>query len=248
MLRPNLARFDKATRIATSLVRDLDRAIAVREMFERSALKRGVASKFNNTYQAWGYNVIESALLTDLIVTLMRIHDTDERSASMPNLIKLLADPSVIAAMKENARRWVLERDVHHLTPIDDEILRIVGDMRQRRAADEAAAIERIARRALRRAAKFETDAMRASLQKYRNKHIAHNAMVESTFGVKYGYPGKLLDRTALIGYELVLAVTGTHIDFRETRAAWRKKGDDFWKHAVLPFKVRKTSKRPRRP
>lgn len=235
-VKPNQARFEKAQRIAISLSTDIDRALSAYEMFARAAFKKDIAPKFNNTYQAWGYNVIQTALLSELILTLTRMHDSDERSASIPHLTQLLADASVISALKVNARRWVIERPAYHLGLTTKEILEARERMKEVRAEGEAAEMERLARNAYRRAILLETDKIRATLQKFRNKHLAHRALKPPALDLKYSDLSTILRRTASIVDDLRLAVTGHCINSREDRKIWRTKADHFWRHSILPF------------
>jgi hypothetical protein len=233
MVKPNVSRFDRAKRIAESLSEDTLRAISLRETYERCAFRKDVGDVFNNTREAWGFNVVQDALLHDLIMTLSRMHDTDNKTASIPNLIILLEDPSVIVAMKQNARNWVLNRPVHFLAPMDDVAMQIHKNLKVERADREAETIDTMAIQALRRAKRFETNEMRKSLQKFRNKYLAHSTMSSSVYGMRYNYPGRLLDGTAKVVEALGIAVTGTNYNFKDARDAWRTKAEDFWKNAI---------------
>lgn len=234
--KPDHARFEKTQKIAVSLSTDIERALAAHEMFARASFHKDIAPKFNNTYQAWGYNVIQTALVSELIMTLTRMHDADDRSASIPQIVKLLGDPAVTAALKANARAWMMDRPSHSLGPAPYEIQEARESRKRLRAEETAAEMERLARNACRRALRFETDSMRSALHKFRNKHLAHSALNPPTLDLKYSNLSTVLKKTASIVDDLRLAVTGHQIDSLEERKEWRTKAGHFWRHSILPF------------
>lgn len=66
-----------------------------------------MTDSFNNSYEAWGYNVIINSLHNEFVMTMMRIYDAaDPDTASLPNLLSLLEDQAVLAQFEKETRAW----------------------------------------------------------------------------------------------------------------------------------------------
>src|SRR3546814_340988 len=68
---------------------------------------------FNETYEANGLNIVTHALMNQLILTLLKMHDAVDpgndrtaKRASLPHIGHLLSDPAVASALAEEARQW----------------------------------------------------------------------------------------------------------------------------------------------
>jgi hypothetical protein len=105
------ARLEKARRILTMVVADVEHAIKLQAMWARCADKPDVLGAFNHTRDAWGFNIARDAIHMSLMVTLGRIYDTSGgEPASIPSLMRILRDKDVCRLCIETAKDGVIRR------------------------------------------------------------------------------------------------------------------------------------------
>lgn len=202
---------DRARTIIVALDENLHNAIALEAMFWRGN-DPATCDAFNNTLEAHGFEVGQHALLDQLILTLMRIHDPKGRDrASIPHLRDLLEDQAVVDDFRQQARSW------HPNRP---------------RSADNS---ERAAIKAIDQARKsyqqLDGNKITKALRNYRNEYLAHSLIdMKEREKARYGHVSKLLWQTAPIVQSLRLGLTGHHMDVVEIREAWKDRADAFWR------------------
>ncbi|GMQ79287.1 MAG: hypothetical protein BMS9Abin02_1862 [Anaerolineae bacterium] len=76
--------------VVKKLHEETELAIAMRRMSEKFTYDERINDSFHDTYEAHGFNLVQASLVYVLALTLMRIHDTSERSDiySLRNLFK----------------------------------------------------------------------------------------------------------------------------------------------------------------
>lgn len=113
-----------AKELVNRLSEDAYLLIAIRQMSERFSFDERIDSVFNNVYQAHGFKLVQSSIEYVLVLALMRIHDTSERSDvySLSNLFdELLPDTADAnnfgdkATLFEDARTQFKELKESHL-------------------------------------------------------------------------------------------------------------------------------------
>jgi hypothetical protein len=105
------AKVELAKTIVRRLSQELNNAFALRASEARANDDAELRKVFHQTYEANGLNVVTHALMNQLILTLLKMHDayepTNSRTsnrASLPHIGHLLSDPDVAAAFIEEAR------------------------------------------------------------------------------------------------------------------------------------------------
>lgn len=78
--------------VVKKLHEETELAIAIRRMSEKFTYDERINDSFHDTYEAHGFNIVQASLVYVLALTLMRIHDTAERSdiCSLRNLFEEL--------------------------------------------------------------------------------------------------------------------------------------------------------------
>ena len=93
--------------IAERLVSETEKAIALQQMHEVGAYDTAIPDAFNNTFEAWGYNITIQALYWDLVMTILKMFDPpDPGTASLRTLNQLLEDDDVISELEKETRLW----------------------------------------------------------------------------------------------------------------------------------------------
>jgi hypothetical protein len=86
----------KAEDIVRHLNQQIVRAIALRAMWARCADHEDILCAMRSEHLAPGFRVIRDSLHIDLILTLMRLHDTPaQEPLSIPVVVEILRDPAV---------------------------------------------------------------------------------------------------------------------------------------------------------
>ena len=108
-LKPD-ERTERLKRVVRNLVEEMNLAIALREMHGTGAYENAVPNAFNNTFEAWGYNVVTNSLHSEFVIVLMRIHDkAGLDTSSLATAFTLLDDDDVVTGLKDEWRRWYEE-------------------------------------------------------------------------------------------------------------------------------------------
>ena len=104
---PPLEKAADAMTIVKALRQNVHDAIALQAMLSGINDSEPFRSLFNDTYEGHGLNTLHHALLRQLVVALTRIHDPPAKNrASLPRLINLLEDKSLVKCFVELARHW----------------------------------------------------------------------------------------------------------------------------------------------
>lgn len=194
----------KARSIASELTTDATRCIAWFAIWERAHPKNDdIRERYNETYEAHAVSMTADALHISMIIALLRMHDHDKRTASIPSLLRLLRRSNVMDELKElspsqreNADSWT--RSAAHLYE------KLEGDK-------TLGALRKLRNHVI---AHVELD-----------KATLHAA--------KYGYEQRVLEQTNEVVNLLYLATHAKEFDFPVTWEVWRGYADFFWASAV---------------
>lgn len=238
---------------------DVQSAVALHQMYERCANAEDVIQSVDNTKRAWGFNVVRNALLVELVITLMRIHDSGRQdNASLENIMSILSDWRVRDHLINKAIEEYRSRDVY-LTPDREQGLSAkerqdreaeraeIQELLKKQREDEApGAGESVAQWLDEAFTLYETlhqDAAQKSLKKLRNWQLAHRAIDKTgKHGAKYGDQEKLLNLTVPLFQSVATAVNGIDYGFSELDKTWIDFSDEFWCAVAKPVDKKKVS------
>jgi hypothetical protein len=197
--------------------RDMLRAVALQAMFDRCADKADVIEALNNTVEAHGFTIVREALFQNLLMSLMRVHDSGRPdTASLDNLMSIVADWRVRSALIDRTVKIYRERPFH-LISNPGESPQAYGERREihqtihnERAEEEGIRRARLLDEAIERFEQLKSAAYRTALKKLRNWQLAHTSLEERDHKAKYGYERLLLEATIPVFEKLALAAIGT--------------------------------------
>ncbi len=222
-----------AREITEAVYRILHHAVAVSAMYDRCADKEDVLTAVSNSYEGWGFNVIRESLYREIVLSLLKVHDLDQRAASLINVIRPINAAPVRELLREEMRQrvrsWGLITD-----PVDE-------DMRARLLAQREEEVEYRTQRIdqtldwltveygiLRRSKLF------AGLKTLRDTSIAHSDTTNVVHGVKYGFERELLGRTVHIFHQLGEVMTGVNYNLDTSGKVWGIHAEQYWRRFVL--------------
>ena len=237
-------------KILDSINRDMRMAIAIHQIYVKSAHDDNIISKYNNSHAANAFNVVRDNLFYSEILALMRIWDYGKDAFSIPNIIKRLRKSEVRDAIIGRRRKANLGlqsdpglRAKYRDDPAVLESLRLRSEEDAVAAADDARVeidgclkdVDRIT----------ETPGYK-SLRNFRDKVVAHTLSItnsektamkkgEPIRNLKYGDESILLRDTISGVTRLNPIVDDLHVFFDNTERIWEKYSDDFWRKVSPP-------------
>ena len=211
---PPLEKAADAMTIVKALCQNVHEAIALQAMLSGINDDESFRSLFDNTYEGYGLNTLHHALLRQLVVALTRIHDPPgKHRASLPRLMNLLEDKSLVRCFVELARHW---------TPQIERLAEI-------NAHRAARSILRASVRYKRLVASDEGKTWLTALKEFRDHHLVHSLFnLSEGDRVQYGYIGDLLERTMPIVEDLQFGIEGVNRDREEDRAEEQARAESF--------------------
>lgn len=220
--------------IAGVLVQETEVAIALQNMHEQGAFESAIPDAFNDTMEAWGYNMTIEAIHRDLVMTLMRMFDPpDPGTSSLRTLVRLLGDDDMVSEFEVETRlwweshsgkdgNWVVEKGV---TRAEDHARQRVQKLRSLRSA----------------IIKLEGGHLEASLRKFRNEMLAHRATGQARSVkkpgsrlAKWGDTDNLLKRVLPVIAMIEVAVLEKGSDINDYPNIWHLYARRFWRRAAL--------------
>lgn len=190
--------------IALELEKDTTRCIALLATWARAnGTNADVRERYNHSYEAHSLGMIHDALHVAMIMALMRMHDKDRRSGSIPTLLGLLDLPGVLAEFKQQS---VAQREFS-----DIWISEAKRSYESLRAEETLASLRKLRNHVL---AHIEVE-----------KATLHRA--------KYGYEQDVLNSTKPIVRRLMQITHSADIDFSDREDAWRMYAEAFWGSAI---------------
>lgn len=237
---------------------DVKSAVALHQMYERCANADDIIQSVNNTKQAWGFGVVRNALLVELVITLMRIHDSGRKdNASIENIMSILADWRVREHLANEAIEKYRTGDFY-IAPVrsrnlsdkerrdlDNERREITQRQREAESPKAGESVEYWLDEAFSLYDKLHQDAAQKSLKKLRNWQLAHKAIDKvGKHGAKYGDQKKLLDLTVPLFQKVATVVNGVDYGLSDLDETWTDFSDEFWRATTKPTSRQKTSQK----
>lgn len=198
-------------RTAQQIEHDILRGIAVQGLHTRGAYNPDVAGRYNNTWEAWGYDVVIQAVFIELVIILMRLWDGRDDVLSIPRAKEILDDAEFLD--------WFIQHERNNpVTYTPDER-------------------EELIRRDLDKFNKAYDDAKghhtEGGLRGIRNETLAHNAEEPSAQKAKYGYADDLLEKTIPIAEAINIIARSHGFHGKDFIEAWATRADHFWTAAI---------------
>jgi len=229
---------DKAISILELVDGNVRHALKIRAYFCRAAYQDDVKDYFNQTKGAPGYNQIVDSLYFELIMTLVRLFDElpeqkhADNIASLPELISLLRQNDVLAALQERSLQaktptGELEKDLKSRDP--DFLSKLLFDAisNSQKETTEVFAL-------LAEFQKLKGSHLLARLRLVRNELFAHTALERNLNNpARYGDAEALLEQTAIFTCRLNASVRRLHCDYTNHETTWTEHADAFWQMVV---------------
>ncbi|MCZ6774363.1 MAG: hypothetical protein O7G83_20590 [Proteobacteria bacterium] len=194
-----------AREISERLDVEIRHSIALNALHLRGAFQSDVPDVFDDSLEAWGYNLVVFALHAELIMALTRIFDVMENTASLPMLMEILRDTQVVEALCADARN------------------NVPGD-----------AIRQIIKEAHEDLARLRNSHQLARVKTIRNKMLAHLARDwEKSQRAQNRHTIELVEMTFPTIEKLNLALRGENLSYRETASNEEVYADNFWRRAA---------------
>ena len=206
---------ERVRAIVGTLERNLDDAIAIRAMFDRANSDPALHDAYRNTYAAHGCELVRSALLTQLAMTLVRMHDPPGRNrGSLPQVFALLKDRHVMAEFREEARHW--------------------GPDAMGMEYDNEQAVVDAIRTARKKWWTIKGGKPLKRLREHRDRYLAHTLVeMPETERALINDIYRLFDGTRPIVIKIVFGVSGLVLNPEDMNGIRWKYADAFWSAAV---------------
>ena len=220
----------------TAIDNNLRTAIGLNAMYSRATFEEDIPENFNNTFEAWGFNISTISLYIHLVLCLSRMLDEDPNSASIPSLLAYLESRDVVEELKDKARNW-------HSAPIriagghwDESTEELSKELSNEQAEESARRVLQAIERAKDEYRKLKGSHYLQSLRTLRNQQLAHTELSRDkgkARTAKHGDPEELLCLIRPIVEQLDFAIRGMDPDRSETETVWRTWADCYWKSAA---------------
>lgn len=198
-------------RTAEQIQHDIMRGIAVQGIHKRGAYDPGVTDHYNNTLEAWGYNVVIEAVFIEQVIVLMRLWDDRDDVLSIPRAKKILSDTEFLdwfigrerknpGAYTPDEREGLIRRDLDKFNVAYD-------DTKGHHTLDH--------------------------LRNLRNKTLAHNAEDPKRQKATYGYADQLLEKTIPVAEAVNIIARSHGFHGKNFVEAWVTRADNFWTNTI---------------
>lgn len=202
---------DLLMRSAEQSEQDALRAIAARAIHAKGAYDQDVTAKYNNTNEAWGYNVLMTSVFFELVMILMRLWDDRKDVLSLPRAKSIVTDDSFTKWFIEQER----ERSKTFSPNLREEIIRAY--LEKFHCAYDAA----------------KGHHSKSRLRDLRNQLFAHNADQKVGQTAKYGYADELIEMTIPVAETINIVARSHEFHGKEFVEEWSKRADDFWTTSI---------------
>jgi len=199
-------KLDKVGQQVRDLVRDSSYAIRVNAMWQRGR-NPDLTRSLQHSDATEGFTVIRNSLHFDLIMALIRLHDSTKNTSSIPRVVETLSNSAVCNML------------------ISD----IEGPRPTARAKKDGLHAKRLLRKAAAEARHLQTDSTLTALKELRNRHLAHTATEKIDHKAKYGDESAILEISIAIVDKLAKVILGENCSWKKSSRIWSKHADAFW-------------------
>ncbi len=227
--------------IQKKIDQEVKRAIRLKELFECSALnenfKEKLSKSLNNTEECYGFNACVQSILSDFIMTLMRIYDDPDRNrinVCFKELFKILDSSSIVSHLQKQASKDVLSiKSV--LIPDTIELRELNESKKQEDARNAKEKIQELIASAKSKFKKIEGSHYKAWLRKdARHQLISHLALErKANQYAKVGDAEELLKLTIPLMNDLNFSILGSHNNYETISKNWKKRSKAFWSKLI---------------
>ena len=196
-------------------------------------LHKELASKLDNTEECSVFKVYQHAVLAELVMTLMRMHDNrkqQRKNVCFEELFYHLEDRSVVAKLGQNANEKILSRGII-VNPDTQEMREGLRKKRSEDAQNARANAINILDAARKNFKRIKGSHFKSCLQKkVRHEMYAHNALDStSKQKAKYGYIEPLLRDTLSLVDKLNESIFGINKNFKTDENNWSRLTKSLW-------------------
>lgn len=229
---------DKACKILELIDRNIRHALKIQAYFCRAAYEADVRTYFNQTKAAPGFNQIVDSLYFELILTIVRSYDDikddkySDNTASLPELIKLLSQSSVIAELQTRSEQRKAPKG-----PLENELLASDRDFLEKLKKDATHASQAETSEIFVLVKEFEQlkgNHLLGRLRSIRHELLAHIAIERNrNNAARYGDAEDLLEKTYRFVSRLNSAIINLHWDYQSHIKTWQEHADIFWSKVI---------------
>ena len=235
-----------AKKILRAVDKDHALAIVSVEVSKPILFDQDYLDRFQDTYSSHVVNYLQHAIHNDGVMILCRLWDNSDGALSIPNLLKELRRPEVVAAIKGKRKSALFNilngAEIKRMIAEHGEAIR--NSIKQKAEKDWEKAEDRIVS-SLAAIQAMNDDTilkdLRQKIRNWRDKHIAHpleNTRTEIKLakdGVNIAPPKwddseKLLAITSKIVAQLLFLVDEVSVDPRPKCEIWKTYSRSFWK------------------
>ena len=224
-------------KLAEELNKEASRAVRLNAILSSvttsDTLHKELASKLNNTEECYVFNACMDAVLFELIMTLMRMHDNrspQRKRVCFEELFYYLKDRSVVANFEQKANDGILSRG-YIVDPDTPEMRKMIEEKRAEDAKNARTNVIPMLDAARTNFERIKGSHWKSRLQRsVRHEMYAHNALEPKAQQIaKYQDIEPLLRDTLLLLDKLNKAILDINENFGTEENIWNRRTKSLW-------------------
>lgn len=224
-------------KLAEELNKEASRAVRLYAILSSvttsDTLHKELSSKLNNTEECYVFNACMDAVLFELIMTLMRMHDNrspQRKRVCLEELFYYLKDRSVVANLEQKANDGILSRS-YIVDPDTPEMRKMIEEKRAEDAENARTNVIPILDAARKNFERIKGSHWKSRLQRsVRHEMYAHNALEPKAQQIaKYQDIEPLLRDTLLLLAKLNKAILDINENFGTEENIWNRRTKSLW-------------------